>query len=238
MTSSSSGTVDRRTAFAVSTAYRRWRTRSATCAICPTQASSQVSIQRATSAIPISCRWRSSWSSLTTYRYWIVEYDVRFGGEWSKLFDDLSASSADLLGTTVQASAENPGWAHWHTLSTGTETVPAACRVKAFLPFGRISQQLLRACDARYRQNWSGHPEVLWPTIATVEGLRVEDIGGGGSFVPAERRGRYYRNTPHDWSLFPGTFVSRPCFLDRDLSGPESRFPDTLWHPVKETVCP
>lgn len=171
-------------------------------------------------------------------RYWILEYDVRFGGEWSDLFDDLSASSADLLGTTVQAAAENPGWAHWHTLSTGTETVPAACRVKAFLPFGRISQQLLRACDARYRQNWSGHYEVLWPTIATVEGLRVEDIGGGGSFVPAERRGRYYRNTPHHWSLFPGTFVYRPCFLDRDLSGPGSRFPDTLWHPVKETSLP
>lgn len=167
-------------------------------------------------------------------RYWIVEYDVRFGGDWAELFADLASSDADLLGTAVQTWSENPGWAHWDTLSTAADSVPTTHRVKAFLPFARISRRLLESCDARYRHGWSGHPEVLWPTVATVSGLRVEDIGGDGTFVPASRRGRYYQNTRAHWSLFPGTFVYRPCFLDRDLGGKDTRFPGVLWHPVKD----
>jgi len=57
---------------------------------------------------------------------------------------------------------------------------------------------------------------------------------GTGSFTPAERRGRYYQNTPSEWSQFPGTFVYRPCFADRNLFGPQCHFTGTLWHPVKE----
>lgn len=165
--------------------------------------------------------------------YWIVECDVRFGGNWSDLFEELSTSDADLLSTTVQTYADNPGWAHWHTLASGGDEVPIERRVKGFIPFGRISRGLLALCDARYREGWSGHSEVLWPTIASEAGLRVEDIGGNSRFTPAARRGRLYINTPGDWSLFPGTFVYRPCFADRDLSGPTSRFPGWLWHPVK-----
>ena len=97
-------------------------------------------------------------------RYWIVEYDVRFGGDWSSLFEELASSDADVLCTTVQAYADNPDWAHWHTLVTGGEEIPLDRRVKGFIPFGRVSRRLLDACDARYREGWSGHPEVLWPT--------------------------------------------------------------------------
>jgi hypothetical protein len=74
-------------------------------------------------------------------------------------------------------------------------------------------------------QTWTENP---------VAGLRMEDIGGDRSFTPAARRGRYYRNTPSEWSQFPGTFVYRPCFADRNLFGPQCQFTGTLWHPVKE----
>lgn len=166
--------------------------------------------------------------------YWIVEYDVRFGGNWAELFADLASSRADLLCTTIQTFAENAGWAHWQTLQTGDDDVPTHRRVKGFMPFCRLSRALLEACDARYRQGWSGHAEALWPTVAMQEGLKVEDIGGRGSFTPAERRGRYYYNTPCDWSLSPGTFVYRPSFVGLDSSGWHGRFPGLLWHPVKE----
>jgi hypothetical protein len=166
--------------------------------------------------------------------YWIIEYDVRFSGAWPELFENLSSSGADLLCTTMQTWAENPKWAHWETLKTGGEDVPLERRVKGFLPFCRLSSALLAACDARYRKGWSGHSEVIWPTVASLEGLSLEDVGGDGSFTPAERRGRYYRNTPSEWSQFPGTFVFRPSFADRNLFGPECHFTGTLWHPVKE----
>jgi hypothetical protein len=166
--------------------------------------------------------------------YWIIEYDVRFSGAWPELFEDLSCSGADLLCTTMQTWAENPKWAHWETLKTGGEDVPLERRVKGFLPFCRLSPALLAACDARYRKGWNGHSEVIWPTVASLECLGLEDIGGDGSFTPAERHGRYYRNTPSEWSQFPGTFVFRPSFADRNLFGPECHFTGTLWHPVKE----
>jgi len=166
--------------------------------------------------------------------YWIIEYDVRFSGAWPVLFADLSSSGADLLWTTMQTWAESPNWAHWSTLNTGGENLQLNRRVKGFIPFCRASHALLSACDARYRGGWSGYSEVLWPTIASLAGLRLEDIGGNGSFTPAERRGRYYQNTPSEWSQFPGTFVYRPSFADRNLFGPQYHFAGTLWHPVKE----
>jgi hypothetical protein len=167
-------------------------------------------------------------------RYWIIEYDVRFTGSWASLFDDLASSDADLLCTTAQSHADNSAWAHWSTLLTGGEEIAIEQRIKGYMPFARLSRRLLERCDARYRAGWSGHPEVLWPTIAAASGLRVEDIGGNGPFTPAARRGRYYYNNPHHWSLFPGTFVFRPCFADHeDLSGPRTRFAGWLWHPVK-----
>lgn len=166
--------------------------------------------------------------------YWLIEYDVRFSGAWPQLFGDLSSSSADLLCTTMQTWAEHPNWAHWETLISGGEQVPLERRVKGFMPFSRASHALLKECDARYRKGWGGHHEVAWPTIASLAGLTLEDIGGDSSFTPAERRGRYYRNSASEWSQFPGTFVYRPSFADRNLFGPECHFKGTLWHPVKE----
>ncbi|HEX8076588.1 MAG TPA: hypothetical protein VF511_02150 [Chthoniobacterales bacterium] len=165
--------------------------------------------------------------------YWVIENDVRYSGRWATLFRELGSSDADLLCTTVQAPIDNPHWAHWNSLGTGDHEIPMDRRLKGFIPFGRISRRLLEACDACYRAGYSGHSEVLWPTIAAERGFVVEDIGGLGRFTPIARRGRFYHNTPDHWSLFPGSFVYRPCFLDRELSGPGSRFPDLLWHPVK-----
>lgn len=166
--------------------------------------------------------------------YWIIEYDVRFSGSWTKLFEDLSSSKADLLCTTLQAWADNPDWAHWGTLITGTEEVALQRRVKGFMPFCRLSRRFMQTSDARYRAGWAGHSEVIWPTVAALSDMLIEDIGGDGAFTPSERRGRYYFNTPNEWSQFPGTFVFRPSFADRNLFGPGCHFKGMLWHPVKE----
>jgi hypothetical protein len=83
-------------------------------------------------------------------------------------------------------------------------------------------------------QTWAENPNwAHWSTLAT-GGENVPLERGNGSFTPAERRGRYYQNTPSEWSQFPGTFVYRPCFADRNLFGPQCHFTGTLWHPVKE----
>ena len=166
--------------------------------------------------------------------YWLIEYDVRFSGAWPQLFTDLSSSSADLLCATMQTWTENSNWAHWDTLVSAGEEVPPERRVKGFMPFLRASRALRKECDARYRRGWGGHHEVLWPTIASLAGFGLEDIGGNGHFTPAARRGRYYHKTASERSQFPGTFVFRSSFADHNLFGPECHFKGTLWHPVKE----
>lgn len=96
-------------------------------------------------------------------RYWIIENDVRFGGDWSSLFEELAASEADLLCTTVQTHADNPDWAHWHTLTTAGEEIPsraggkglfrsgarhAACSRRAMRAIARVGADT-RKCSGR-----------------------------------------------------------------------------------------
>jgi hypothetical protein len=65
--------------------------------------------------------------------------------------------------------------------------------------------------------------------VLAYRGLRIEDIGGDGEFVPPGRENRYYRNNWLDKSLTPGTFVFRPAMPAPGLE------PNLLWHPVKDT---
>lgn len=169
--------------------------------------------------------------------YWIIEYDVRFTGPWPVIFSDLATSGADLLCTTLQTLDEHPDWYLWPTLSTGGDHVPPWQRIKGFMPFCRISRAALAAVDHAYRRGWGGHYEATWPTISRRADLLIEDIGGNGSFVPPDRRGKYYSCTPNEWSHFPGTFIWRPIYAESKMFDPFRRpiVPggNTLWHPVK-----
>ena len=168
-------------------------------------------------------------------RYWVIEDDVRCSGPWTDIFVELAQTRADLLMTVVQGYSEVPSWHWWNTLITGEEVVPVDRQVKGFPPFTRLSAACLAAVDQKYRELWGGHYEVTWPTITRASGLSIEDIGGRGSYTPAERRGRFYTCTLATWHLFPGTFVFRPPFHDMGVSrfGERMTSQTMLWHPVK-----
>jgi hypothetical protein len=168
-------------------------------------------------------------------RYWLIEDDVRCSESWTPVFEELNASNADLLMTAVQNFSEVPTWHWWTHMKTGKDVLPVARRVKGFLPFCRMSAACLQAIDEKYRQGWCGHYEVTWSNIALASGLTIEDIGGEGSYTPAERRGRYYSCTMGNPYLFPGTFIFRPPFHEMGESafgkGVTPNY--ILWHPVK-----
>ena len=73
--------------------------------------------------------------------YWIVEYDVRYTGNWGALFAELGSSDTDYLSTTIQDYDENPRWVWWHTLvNAPTGPLPngfAASRRSAGCPTAR-----------------------------------------------------------------------------------------------------
>jgi hypothetical protein len=169
--------------------------------------------------------------------YWLIEYDVRYSGNWNWLLQELDDPAVDFLGTVVQRRSENPAWSHWQTLCTlAVDGRPQHHdrQVKAFAPMMRLTQRAFAAVDDAYRRGWHGHYEALWPTVIAAAGLRIEDIGGSGSFTPAARAGRHYSSTAGHGHLWPGSFIYRPSI-------PESAIADSiplLWHPVKPPETP
>jgi glycosyltransferase involved in cell wall biosynthesis len=166
--------------------------------------------------------------------WWFVEYDTDFSGDWRVFFSRFEDCQADLLGTTIYPRTLDPRWFFWPDLATPPGVSPAA-HVRGFFPVVRFSRRFAETYRAQVDNGWRGHFEALYPTIALFRGLRVEDIGGAGPFVPECRRGLWYRNTYDDVGLSPGTFrfapvVSTHYFSPRndDLSEP-----DRLWHPIK-----
>jgi hypothetical protein len=159
-------------------------------------------------------------------RYWVLEYDVRWSGDWRRFFDSFEDDPADLLCPGIISRDADPGWFNWPTLA-GPEELPEAVQLRAFLPVFRASAALLRHMDTAYRAGWGGHCECTWPTLARHAGLDVVDLGGDGPLTPARYRGRFYSNTPAALYLAPGTLVFKPV-LHRI-----GRRRNMLWHPVK-----
>ena len=160
-------------------------------------------------------------------RYWVVEYDVRFSGPWSRFFAAFEEDDSDLLAPMLRRRSDNPEWANWPLLTSPGTPPDETQAVGSFMPIFRASSRLMQAVDEAYHQGWGGHIECTFATIATVRGMSVTDFGGDGEFTPAAYRGRFYSGTPRDVHHAPGTLVFKPSFFRTG-----SR-PNMVWHPVK-----
>jgi hypothetical protein len=168
-------------------------------------------------------------------RYWFLEYDVHWEGDWSVFLEHFAASPADVLAATVQQIDEvahkegDPPYPR--------QVVPADMKwerrnvIKAFLPAARLTARALDALDAAYGAGLGGHYEINVPSVAAQNGYAVEDFGGDGRYVRPENRNRFYFARGATYSHSPGTFVFRP--VQRVLARP-----NTLWHPVKPGGVP
>jgi hypothetical protein len=167
-------------------------------------------------------------------RYWWVEDDVRYGGDWSELFARFRRHPADLLGTSVRRRADDPDWAWWSgiELPGPLATDRSVDWITAFIPFGAVTPAGARAVQAAYDERWRGHYEALWPMAIAHAGLRLGDFGGCGEFVHPADVNRHYTSTPVR-NLNPGTFQYRPYHEDFDRSTGK------LWHPIRpDRVAP
>ena len=158
--------------------------------------------------------------------YWRIEYDVRFSGNWTELFDYFKDNDADLLTTTLFRHALRPEWEWWSSLKTPWH-IRKVDKIRGFLPVARMSNNACRLMYQKYRRQWRGHDEVVVPTLLKHYGLRVEDIGGEGEFVRPENMERFYTNTPEKDGLAPGTMVCPPCKPDMPM------LPGKLYHAIK-----
>jgi len=161
--------------------------------------------------------------------YWMIEYDVRYTGDWWTLFATLNDPDVAFYGIALQRRAENPIWTHWPSFYAGADMVAPENQIKSFTPLQRLSATGLGVIQAAYRRGWRGHYEAVWPSAIAHAGLRLEEIGAKGAFTPKSRRGKHYTFTPHDPNGSPGSFVYRPTFAEHQIKPS----PPRLWHPVK-----
>ena len=170
--------------------------------------------------------------------YWVVEYDVRFTGKWDRFFDNYLDSNVDLLTTTLRRYKEDPSWFWWFSVSSPDNTSDSSSGsfltkselIACFMPVARLSRKACIFLDRMYKLGWSGHHEVIVPTLLARNGFSIEDIGGIGEFVGPGNINRFYTGRLNTRPLLPRTFRYRPA-----MRHPGWRR-NMLWHPIKEYI--
>jgi hypothetical protein len=170
-------------------------------------------------------------------RLWVIEYDVDFAGRWGDLFGRFADDDADLLTTTLMFRHEQPKWPWWRT-AAAPAGVPEERWVRSLNPLMRLTVPLLEAYAAAGADpSWKGHYEFTLPTVAREAGLRVEDFGGEGSFVPPGRERSVYVGKSPAGRPPDLTFGFRPVRDHYFHEQPDDfEQPGLLYHPVKANV--
>lgn len=168
--------------------------------------------------------------------YWFTEYDVHYEGKWGKFFEHFRCSDAAIIATTLDFISNIPH--KLDILGYPKLIVPERLAwnkenmIKGFFPICRLSSLVFDALDREYRAGLGGHYEIILPTLTSLSGMIVEDIGGDGPFVRGDNRNRFYFANGSSYTHSPGNFVFRP-----DITKILPR-QNTLWHPVKPAGVP
>jgi len=158
--------------------------------------------------------------------YWLVEYDVRFTGEWSYLFDSFQESAADWISSLIRTYVQHPQW-DWWELNHPTKYITKENRLASFNPIYRVSRKAIKFLDGAFLDGWKGHFEVSVPTLLNYEEFELQDFGGNGEFVKG-RKNIFYINFGFLNHLYEfGTFRYRPIIDSAGL------LKNKLYHPVK-----
>lgn len=159
--------------------------------------------------------------------YWLIEYDVRFSGDWEYFFRYFSASTEDFLTSHIRRYAQEPDWSFWK-LDDFDRKIDLAKALRSFNPIFRISYPALEYIYQMYLKGWTGIYEALIPTLLFQGNFTLRDFGGTGDFVLPQDINRFYLDSSSCTLLDGTTMRYRPPHAS--LSGyPKNK----LIHPVK-----
>lgn len=160
--------------------------------------------------------------------YWVIEYDVRFAGDWRMFFESCLDDNSDFMTCHIRRQKDEPKW-YWWWLDHPEKHISLCDRIRSFNPIYRISKGALKHLNGCLNDGWCAHFEVLIPTLLFHGGFRLADFGGTGEFVPPGRENKFYIDSLEEetGNLYTGTVRWRPLFT---RVGTEE---DKLYHPVK-----
>ena len=161
-------------------------------------------------------------------RYWLIESDVEFSGNWSELIKRTSNSDAHFITSHIRSHAETPSNMWWRSLSAPNDlptTASGDWRCMAFLPVARFSAQALRAVDQAHQLGWRGHAEALIPSVLRQAGLEMADLKQFGALYQPQAKDPVARTN------YRGSMRWRPLISLNEFA--KHWAPDTLYHPVK-----
>jgi hypothetical protein len=132
-------------------------------------------------------------------QFWSVDDRVHFDGGFDAFEAAFDGNGADFLATSLRRHSEDPNWNWWKSLSVPDGEDPLASALAALLPVVRMSRAAAQAILQGLSDGWTGHPEAVIPTLVNRAGLKIEDIGGTGSFTPPGNEGRWYIDSTWHW---------------------------------------
>lgn len=157
--------------------------------------------------------------------YWLIEYDVRFNGDWSLFFSFFEDKIEDFIAAHVEKVEDNPNWMRWHEIEVVGKSLRNDDKLKSFNPIYRISNKGLNVLAERCQIGDRGHNEVLIPTIMHINDMKIADFGGLGRYIYKDYPNLFYVYNENNDKC---TFRFRPNYSVDDM-----KFKDMLYHPIK-----
>jgi|GEM_PF-1877492 len=123
--------------------------------------------------------YNSDYSVLDFFRekdysfYWVIDYDVRFSGDWNIFFNHFSKSDSDLVAINIKKIEDNSNYVFRDNIIL---TVQDYEKFSSFLCIYRLSRSALEFLDTKYREGCSGYCEVIIPTLLNIGKYKMENI--------------------------------------------------------------
>lgn len=165
--------------------------------------------------------------------YWLVEYDVEFGGNWEFLFNTYTKCEADFISSYITPYEKEKDWPWWY-LDHPQKKIPKSERIRSFNPIYRISKKAMQFLMNELATGWKGHNEVLLSTILHHNNFQLLDFGRDGEFSSLRYPNFYTSNFRFHKNTF-GFFDSLKFGTMRYI--PPMRkvgYRKLLYHPVKK----
>lgn len=160
--------------------------------------------------------------------YWLVEYDVRFNGNWNMFFSFFQDKDEDFISSHIETIHDNPQWMRWHEIEAAGIPLNEETLLRSFNPICRFSNRAFNLLHKRCLLGDRGHNEILMPTLFKYFNLNIADFGGHGKYIYTGHPELFYTYDPNSNESDTYTHRCYPPYNIKDM-----RYPNMIYHPIK-----